>query len=63
MIQYIYEKDKLGLICIDEAHCIVEYGNIRSDYKKLSIIREQNIKVPILLMTATATKYIRDTIK
>jgi len=40
MIQYIYEKDKLGLICIDEAHCIVEYGNIRSDYKKLSIIRE-----------------------
>ena len=43
-------------IAVDEAHCLSEYGNsFRPDYKKLSDLKKY-FKVPIITLTATATK-------
>ncbi|MEN2497421.1 MAG: ATP-dependent DNA helicase Q5, variant 3 [Marteilia pararefringens] len=45
------------LFAIDEAHCIQEWGDsFRSAYAKLSLIRENFPKIPILAMTASMNK-------
>jgi ATP-dependent DNA helicase RecQ len=46
---------KLGLIAIDEAHCISQWGHdFRPAYRKLRGLK-QRFQVPILALTATAT--------
>ncbi len=51
----------LGLIAIDEAHCISEWGHdFRPDYRALGTLREQCPEVPVLALTATATARVRD---
>lgn len=53
----------LGLIAIDEAHCISEWGHdFRPDYRALGTLREQFPDVPMLALTATATARVRDDI-
>ena len=48
----------INLIAIDEAHCISEWGhNFRPSYRNISAIRDI-IKVPILALTASATKEV-----
>lgn len=56
----LYEKDELTLFCIDEAHCISTYGNeFRSSYTKLDILQDWAPDIPILALTATASKRVR----
>ena len=44
---------------IDEVHCVVQWGkDFRYDYLKLKTLKEDFPKVPILGLTATATKEI-----
>ena len=48
----------INLIAIDEAHCISEWGhNFRPSYRNISAIRDI-IKVPIIALTASATKEV-----
>ncbi len=51
----------VSMLVVDEAHCISEWGhNFRPDYLKLPAYR-QELKIPlVLLLTATATKKVKN---
>ncbi len=53
----------LGLIAIDEAHCISEWGHdFRPDYRNLQSLRGDFPGVPVIALTATATQRVRQDI-
>lgn len=54
----------VGLIAIDEAHCISEWGHeFRPDYRNLGGLRDRLFPdTPIIALTATATARVRDDI-
>ncbi|MCO6495402.1 MAG: RecQ family ATP-dependent DNA helicase [Bacteroidetes bacterium] len=56
---------ELGLVAIDEAHCISQWGyDFRPEYLKISEIREVFPGVPMLALTASATQeVVKDIIK
>lgn len=51
------------MIAIDESHCISSWGfDFRPSYKKLNVLKDWCKNVPILALTATATKKVRNDI-
>ncbi len=53
----------INLIAIDEAHCISQWGyDFRPPYVRIASIREELPGVPVLALTASATKEVQDDI-
>ena len=53
----------VGLIAVDEAHCISEWGHdFRREYRELAVLRRRFPEVPLVALTATATARVRDDI-
>lgn len=61
--QHFLEKINVSLIAIDESHCISEWGHdFRPDYRNLKILRTRFPEVPVMALTATATRKVREDI-
>ncbi len=53
----------VNLLAVDEAHCISQWGyDFRPTYMRIAAIREQLPGVPVLALTASATKKVQDDI-
>ena len=56
----VFQRLAPGLIAIDEAHCISEWGHVfRPEYRQLADLRRRFPDVPVLALTATATERVR----
>ena len=59
----LFERARPALLCIDEAHCISEWGhNFRPSYLRLGNARKRLGNPPVLALTATATPRVREDI-
>ena len=57
----LHSRNKLNLFVVDEAHCVSMWGHeFRDSYLKLSELRKNFPNVPLLMLTATASKNTRD---
>lgn len=53
----------LGLIAVDEAHCLSQWGyDFRPSYLKVREVREKRPEVPVLALTASATPTVAEDI-
>ena len=55
------QQQRLSLVAIDEAHCVVDYGStFRGAYSRLGALRERlGPGVPVMALTASATPTMR----
>ena len=61
--QHFLSNLNVGLIAIDETHCISEWGHdFRPDYRNLKSFRTLLPDVPMIALTATATEKVRQDI-
>ena len=63
-IRAMIKKKAIGLFAIDESHCISMWSDFRNNYKSLDNIKHWigKKKIPILALTATATRQIEEDI-
>ncbi len=55
---------KISFYAVDEAHCISEWGHdFRPEYRRIRPIINEIGSAPVIALTATATKKVRDDIK
>lgn len=53
----------VNLLAVDEAHCISQWGyDFRPPYVRIAAIREQLPGIPVLALTASATREVQDDI-
>ena len=57
------QRWQINFLAIDEAHCISEWGHdFRPEYRRLVELRERFPSLPIMALTATATRRVQDDI-
>ena len=57
------ERMRINLIAVDEAHCISQWGyDFRPSYLRIAKVREKLPDVPVLALTASATKIVTEDI-
>lgn len=55
-----FRQMKVGLIAVDEAHCISQWGyDFRPPYLRIASLREFVPEVPIIALTASATEQVQ----
>ncbi|MDI1229783.1 MAG: DNA helicase RecQ [Methylobacter sp.] len=60
----LFERIKIALFAIDEAHCVSQWGHdFRVDYLQLSLLHERFPDIPRIALTATADDKTREEIK
>lgn len=53
----------ISLVAVDEAHCISQWGyDFRPTYLRIAALREHLPNIPVLALTASATKTVQDDI-
>lgn len=53
----------IGLIVVDEAHCISQWGHdFRPAYREIAMIRSYHPEVPMMAVTASATEIVKNEI-
>ena len=58
-----FKRMNVGLIVVDEAHCISEWGHdFRPSYREIAGIREHHPTTPIIAVTASATNQVKSDI-
>ncbi|CAG9768496.1 unnamed protein product [Ceutorhynchus assimilis] len=61
ILENLYQRGKLARFVIDEVHCLSQWGHdFRPDYKELGKLRQNYKDVPIICLTATATKQVEN---
>ncbi|KAM0789144.1 hypothetical protein ACM66B_003197 [Microbotryomycetes sp. NB124-2] len=62
-LKVLHRQNELNRLVVDEAHCISEWGHdFRPEYAKLGSFRADFPKVPIMALTASATRKVQDDI-
>jgi ATP-dependent DNA helicase RecQ len=55
-----FKSMQVGLIVVDEAHCISEWGHdFRPPYREINSLRKIHPNVPMIALTATATESVK----
>ena len=63
MFQNRLREMNVSLLVVDEAHCISQWGyDFRPSYLRIAALREQLPRVPVLALTASATRSVADDI-
>lgn len=57
VIKSLISKNSVGLICLDESHCLTTWKHFRQSYSDISVFQKwiKGHNIPILCLTATAT--------
>ncbi|KAK4188559.1 putative ATP-dependent DNA helicase [Podospora australis] len=59
-LEKLHRKKKIARLVIDEAHCVSQWGHdFRPDYQALGKFRDNFPGVPLMALTASATKLVK----